>query len=212
MTRALLAGEAEGRLRRRPSARPPRRARAGDGLLPLRQHRRRRGAGARRARPRAGLHPRLGRPPRQRHRRDLPPAATTSSSPASTRAGSSPARAPARTPAPARARATRSTVPSRRAATRASGCRCSRTSCSRRRRSSEPQLVLISAGFDAHRDDPLAECQLETASFARMAGLVRAAAADWGAPVGAVLEGGYDLTALADSVVATMAALGEKER
>jgi len=73
----------------------------------------------------------------------------------------------------------------------------------------QPQLVLISAGFDAHRDDPLAECQLETASFARMAGLVRAAAADWGAPVGAVLEGGYDLTALADSVVATMAALGE---
>jgi len=72
----------------------------------------------------------------------------------------------------------------------------------------EPQLVLISAGFDAHRDDPLAECRLETASFARMAGLVRAAAANWGAPVGAVLEGGYDLDALADSVVATMAALG----
>ncbi|HEY6145195.1 MAG TPA: histone deacetylase [Solirubrobacterales bacterium] len=76
----------------------------------------------------------------------------------------------------------------------------------------EPQLVLISAGFDAHRDDPLAECRLETASFARMAGLVRAAAADWGAPVGAVLEGGYDLDALADSVVATMAALGGGER
>ncbi len=76
----------------------------------------------------------------------------------------------------------------------------------------EPQLVLISAGFDAHRDDPLAECQMETASFARMAGLVRAAAKDWGAPVGAVLEGGYDLDALADSVVATMAALGEKDR
>jgi acetoin utilization deacetylase AcuC-like enzyme len=75
----------------------------------------------------------------------------------------------------------------------------------------EPQLVLISAGFDAHRDDPLAECQLETASFARMASLVRAAATDWGAPVGAVLEGGYDLAALADSVVATMAALGEED-
>ncbi|HEX6780665.1 MAG TPA: histone deacetylase [Solirubrobacterales bacterium] len=74
-----------------------------------------------------------------------------------------------------------------------------------------PQLVLISAGFDAHRDDPLAECRLETASFARMAGLVRAAAADWGVPVGAVLEGGYSLPALADSVVATMAALGGGE-
>jgi acetoin utilization deacetylase AcuC-like enzyme len=72
----------------------------------------------------------------------------------------------------------------------------------------EPQLVLISAGFDAHRDDPLAECRLEASSFARMASLARNAAADWKAPVGAVLEGGYNLSALAESVVATMAALG----
>jgi acetoin utilization deacetylase AcuC-like enzyme len=71
-----------------------------------------------------------------------------------------------------------------------------------------PQLVLVSAGFDAHRDDPLAECRLETSSFAQMACQVREAAAGWSAPVGAVLEGGYDLAALADSVVATMAALG----
>ncbi|HEX6153869.1 MAG TPA: histone deacetylase [Solirubrobacterales bacterium] len=74
----------------------------------------------------------------------------------------------------------------------------------------EPQLVLISAGFDAHRDDPLAECRLEAASFGRMASLVRAAADGWGAPVGAVLEGGYALEALAGSVVATMAALAGK--
>jgi acetoin utilization deacetylase AcuC-like enzyme len=72
----------------------------------------------------------------------------------------------------------------------------------------EPQLVLISAGFDAHRDDPLAECRLEASSFAQLACHVREAAKEWGAPVGAVLEGGYALPALADSVVATMAALG----
>jgi acetoin utilization deacetylase AcuC-like enzyme len=72
----------------------------------------------------------------------------------------------------------------------------------------EPQLVLISAGFDAHRDDPLAECNLEASSFAQMACLVRDATMDWGVPVGAVLEGGYHLPALAASVVATMAALG----
>jgi acetoin utilization deacetylase AcuC-like enzyme len=72
----------------------------------------------------------------------------------------------------------------------------------------KPQLVLISAGFDAHRDDPLAECRLDASSFAGMASLTREAAAGWGAPVGAVLEGGYDLAALAESVVATMAALG----
>jgi acetoin utilization deacetylase AcuC-like enzyme len=73
----------------------------------------------------------------------------------------------------------------------------------------QPQLVLISAGFDAHRDDPLAECRLEASSFGRMAATVKDAAAGWGAPVGAVLEGGYDLAALAGSVVATMAALGD---
>jgi acetoin utilization deacetylase AcuC-like enzyme len=72
----------------------------------------------------------------------------------------------------------------------------------------EPQLVLISAGFDAHRDDPLAECRLDASSFAQMSCQVRDAAMGWGAPVGAVLEGGYDLTALASSTVATMAALG----
>jgi acetoin utilization deacetylase AcuC-like enzyme len=72
----------------------------------------------------------------------------------------------------------------------------------------KPQLVLISAGFDAHRDDPLAECRLEASSFARMASLTRDAASDWQAPIGAVLEGGYNLSALAESVVATLAALG----
>lgn len=71
----------------------------------------------------------------------------------------------------------------------------------------EPQLVLISAGFDAHRDDPLATCLLDASSFGRMAAAVRDAAGEWGAPVGAVLEGGYDLRALAESVVATMSAL-----
>ncbi len=76
----------------------------------------------------------------------------------------------------------------------------------------EPQLVLVSAGFDAHRADPLAGCRLEASSFAQMACQVRDAGERWGAPVGAVLEGGYRLDALAASTVATMAALaGEGE-
>jgi acetoin utilization deacetylase AcuC-like enzyme len=75
----------------------------------------------------------------------------------------------------------------------------------------DPQLILISAGFDAHRDDPLAECRLEASSFGQMACLVRDAAARWGAPVGVVLEGGYNLPALAESVVATLAAFGDEE-
>ena len=73
----------------------------------------------------------------------------------------------------------------------------------------EPQLVLISAGFDAHRDDPLAECRLEASSFGRLASIAKEAAERWHAPVGAVLEGGYDLSALAASTVAMMAALGD---
>jgi acetoin utilization deacetylase AcuC-like enzyme len=76
----------------------------------------------------------------------------------------------------------------------------------------EPQLVLISAGFDAHVDDPLGGCRLQAESFARMACQVRELARTLGAPLGAVLEGGYSPPALAESVEATMRALaGEGE-
>jgi acetoin utilization deacetylase AcuC-like enzyme len=70
-----------------------------------------------------------------------------------------------------------------------------------------PELVLISAGFDAHRADPLGGCLLETSDYARMARHVRDLAALTDAPIGAVLEGGYDPPALAESVVVTMRAL-----
>jgi acetoin utilization deacetylase AcuC-like enzyme len=72
-----------------------------------------------------------------------------------------------------------------------------------------PELILVSAGFDAHRADPLAQCRLETESFASMALQVRALGEEVGAPVGAVLEGGYDLGALAQSVAVTLAAFAE---
>jgi acetoin utilization deacetylase AcuC-like enzyme len=71
----------------------------------------------------------------------------------------------------------------------------------------EPELVLVSAGFDAHRADPLANCMLEAESFALMAAQVRQLARGLGVPVGAVLEGGYDLEALSQSVVATLESL-----
>jgi acetoin utilization deacetylase AcuC-like enzyme len=75
-----------------------------------------------------------------------------------------------------------------------------------------PELVLISAGFDAHRADPLGGCQLESSDFARMARHVRDLAQRTHAPIGAVLEGGYHPPALAESVVATMRALGDTTR
>jgi len=71
----------------------------------------------------------------------------------------------------------------------------------------QPDLVLISAGYDAHGDDEQGGCELEASSFAEMARHIRALGERTGAPVGAVLEGGYALDALAVSVCATMEAL-----
>jgi acetoin utilization deacetylase AcuC-like enzyme len=70
-----------------------------------------------------------------------------------------------------------------------------------------PALILLSAGFDAHRDDPVGGCLLGTADFAELARSVRALGDELAAPVGAVLEGGYGLDSLAASVAATMEAL-----
>jgi acetoin utilization deacetylase AcuC-like enzyme len=75
----------------------------------------------------------------------------------------------------------------------------------------DPDLVLVSAGFDAHREDPLAECRLETSSFAEIARHVRDLAQRAGAPLGLVLEGGYAPQALAQSVIATLAALTDEQ-
>jgi len=71
----------------------------------------------------------------------------------------------------------------------------------------EPDLVLVSAGFDAHRADPLAGCRLESASFAEIARHVRDLAERLDVPLGVVLEGGYEPAALAESVLETLAAL-----
>ena len=66
-----------------------------------------------------------------------------------------------------------------------------------------PDWVLISAGFDAHRDDPLAGMQLTAAGFAALTDRVVAIASrtGHGRCIG-YLEGGYDLDGLADSTVA----------
>jgi acetoin utilization deacetylase AcuC-like enzyme len=65
----------------------------------------------------------------------------------------------------------------------------------------DPEFVVVSAGFDAHRDDPLAELRLEDATYSAIAERVRTLAdahcegrSLW------LLEGGYDLRAIAASV------------
>jgi acetoin utilization deacetylase AcuC-like enzyme len=71
-----------------------------------------------------------------------------------------------------------------------------------------PQLLLVSAGFDGHHRDPLAQLQLEAADYAWLtAELVAAAGRHCGGRVVSVLEGGYDLHALAECSVAHVAAL-----
>ena len=70
-----------------------------------------------------------------------------------------------------------------------------------------PDPVLISAGYDAHRDEEQHGCELKASWFAEMARHICALRRRTGAPVGAVLEGGYGLDALAASVCATMEAL-----
>ncbi|HEX8976544.1 MAG TPA: histone deacetylase [Solirubrobacteraceae bacterium] len=74
-------------------------------------------------------------------------------------------------------------------------------------RAYEPQLLLISAGFDAHVEDPLADATVTEAGFAVMSAAMRDAGAELGVPVGGVLEGGYALRALGRSVAATLSEL-----
>ena len=66
--------------------------------------------------------------------------------------------------------------------------------------------MLLSAGYDAHRDDLLADCAVTEEGFAAMARAVSGACASLAAPVGGVLEGGYALGALGRSVAATLQA------
>jgi acetoin utilization deacetylase AcuC-like enzyme len=69
-----------------------------------------------------------------------------------------------------------------------------------------PTWLLVSAGFDAHRADPLAGISLSSADFGAMTRtLIRLVPA---ARTVCVLEGGYDLRALRDSTAAVVAALG----
>ena len=68
-----------------------------------------------------------------------------------------------------------------------------------------PELLLVSAGFDAHRDDPLAGLEVTTDAYRELAGMIKNWAIEWcrGRTVWA-LEGGYNLRALGESVVACL--------
>jgi acetoin utilization deacetylase AcuC-like enzyme len=66
-----------------------------------------------------------------------------------------------------------------------------------------PELIIVSAGFDAHERDPLASLQMTAADFAWVTReLMKSAERHCQGRLVSVLEGGYDLVALADSVSA----------
>ena len=72
-----------------------------------------------------------------------------------------------------------------------------------------PQLVLVSAGFDAHRRDPLAQLELDAADFGWITTeLVALAERHAEGRLVSMLEGGYDLQALRECSVAHLRALG----
>ena len=69
----------------------------------------------------------------------------------------------------------------------------------------DPDIVLVSAGFDAHIDDPLAGMAVTTAGFGRMASIVSSIADRCcDGRLAITLEGGYDLNALSHSVLAVL--------
>lgn len=74
-----------------------------------------------------------------------------------------------------------------------------------------PQLVIVSAGFDAHAADPLAQLEWDEADFAAITRMICDMAADLSAPVVSCLEGGYDLAALGRSVRAHVQVLLEAQ-
>ena len=66
-----------------------------------------------------------------------------------------------------------------------------------------PDWILVSAGYDAHCADPLADVELEAADYGRMSAYL----SGFNLPVVAFLEGGYHLEAIEASVAATLAGL-----
>lgn len=78
------------------------------------------------------------------------------------------------------------------------------------RKNFTPDLIIISAGFDAHLTDPLGQLRLQDADFVQMTRTVKQWADEaCGGRIVSVLEGGYNLETLGGTVKAHVAALGE---
>jgi acetoin utilization deacetylase AcuC-like enzyme len=77
----------------------------------------------------------------------------------------------------------------------------------------EPEWILVSAGFDPHRRDPLGGMEVTEAGFAGMARLLLQLANHYaGDKIAFLLEGGYDLVALRNSVAAVLETIQQNSR
>ena len=195
-TRALVMVQAAGASRR---------SRSRDGLLSLQQHRgRRRLARARAARARG--HRRLRRASRQRHAVDLLRGSDRALRVVASIPVLSGHRRRVEDGTRRRRSATRSTFRSRPAATDADFERRLREQVIPALRDFKPELMLVSAGFDAHERDPLGQMRMTTDGFGRLTKtLIDLANEVCEGRVVLVTEGGYDLKALSDSLNAVIA-------
>ncbi len=73
-----------------------------------------------------------------------------------------------------------------------------------------PELILLSAGYDAHQADPLGQQQISTRGYFMLANRLADLAESVNAPIIGFLEGGYNTRSLADSVVATVKVLNSQ--
>lgn len=74
-----------------------------------------------------------------------------------------------------------------------------------------PDLIMVSAGYDAHQDDPLGEQRISTAGYAMLTQRVRDLADEMAVPAVVFLEGGYNVRSLSDSAIATMRVLNARD-
>jgi acetoin utilization deacetylase AcuC-like enzyme len=71
------------------------------------------------------------------------------------------------------------------------------------------EFFLLSAGFDAHKDDPLSEINLTAESYYHLTKLLRSKEEEYNYKIISLLEGGYNLKALGESVYNHIKALLE---
>lgn len=71
----------------------------------------------------------------------------------------------------------------------------------------QPELILVSAGYDAHRDDPLGSLRFTDQGYGALSQRLSAAAHELGVPIALLLEGGYNLAALQSSLAASVCGL-----